>query len=370
MEFSLRPTIKSANCLCTFFEEWQVGEGDLVITNEYLLTPALEGKACPCDALYQEQYGKGEPSDEMVDAMLAAAADKTYSRIIALGGGTIIDIAKLFVFGGGLRCEEICARGAELPRRRGLIIIPTTCGTGSEVTGISIVEFKKKQTKLGLAVPALFADEAVLIPALLSTLPFEVFATSSIDALIHAVESTVSPKATIFSRAMGHSAIQAILAGYQKLAQQPAGSLPNKEEMASFLSASTMAGIAFGNAGCAAVHALSYPIGGNFHVPHGKANYIVFRAVFDAYTRLGADLRPLTRVLADVLDCTPENSLNKMFALLEKVYPGTGLASYGVDKLKCEEMAASVVKNQQRLLANNPVPLSQAQIAGIYQDCL
>jgi len=370
VEFFIRPAIKDADSLTDFFDRWNVGTNDLIITNKYLLEPQLGGKPCPCDALYQEQYGSGEPCDRMVDAMLESARGKNYKRVIAIGGGTVIDISKLFVFGGELSCGEIYARGAELRRERGLIIIPTTCGTGSEVTGISIVEFKEKQTKLGLAVPALYADEAVLIPSLLTTLPFEVFATSSIDALIHAAESTLSPKATAFSRAMGRVAVEIILRGYKKLASGRSGTLPDKADMAGFLIASTMAGAAFSNAGCAAVHALSYPVGANWHIPHGKANYMVFAAVFDAYRKKGADMHPLTEILAAALDCREEDSLDAMFGLIEQVYPNTRLGAYGADRAKCLEMAASVVENQQRLLSNNPVALSVGEIAAVYESCL
>ena len=369
MSFSVRPAIQSCARLSDFFAAWDVGEGDLIVTNAYVLEPQLDGEKAPCDVLYQEQYGTGEPSDEMVDAMLAAIAGKTYKRIIAIGGGTVIDLAKLFVFGGGLDCEAIFSMGAELPKARTLVLIPTTCGTGSEVTGISIVEFKKKQTKLGLAVPALFADEAVLIPALLKTLPYEVFATSSIDALIHAVESFVSPKATPFTRAFGRQAIEIILSGYRDLAKTGVRRLP--EVLDDFLTASTLAGIAFGNAGCAAVHALSYPIGGNYHVPHGKANYIVFEQVFRAYREKKADLSPLENVLMPALDCADRSQVwDALFGLLAVIYDNTSLAALGADADACGEMAASVTANQQRLLVNNPVPLTTEDIRDIYTRCL
>ena len=368
MNFNIKPALSDAPNLPSFLEHRQIGRKDLIITNEYVLIPALGDRALPCDVLFQEKYGQGEPSDEMVDAMLAAVDGKDYERIIAIGGGTVIDIAKLFVFGGGLRCEEIFEKGAELPRRRQLIIIPTTCGTGSEVTGISIIGFAKKNTKLGLAVPALFADEAVLIGSMLRTLPYGVFATSSIDALIHATESFVSPKANAFTRTMSRGAIEMILHGYREIATSGHRSLP--DNIHSFLEASTLAGIAFGNAGVASVHALAYPIGGIYHVPHGMANYMLFEAVFDTYRQRGADMRSLERVLAASLDCMQDEVWSSLFALLAKVYDNQSLGSLGAGEAKCDEMALSVIENQQRLLVNNPVPLSQGELAAIYKRCL
>lgn len=368
MEFSVRPVIRECSGLQEFFTRWNVGEKDIIITNNYILSPALAGARPPCDVLYQEEYGHGEPSDEMLDGMLSAIEGREYGRIIAIGGGTVIDASKLFVFGGGMDIAEIFNKGAALPRKRSLIIIPTTCGTGSEVTGISIVEFKKKRTKIGLAVPALFADEAVLIPAMLATLPYEVFATSSIDALIHAVESYASPKANAFTCALGRSAIEQIVSGYQKLAQGCEQTLPG--EIRDFLVASTMAGIAFGNAGCAAVHALSYPIGGGFHLPHGKANYLVFSAVFEAYRAKGANLTSLEKTLAGALYCSIDQVWPELFTLLSRVLACPSLSELGVDEAKCAEMAASVIQNQQRLLANNPVALSEEDIKNIYLSCL
>ena len=369
MSFIVKPSLSDCESLLSFFDQWKVGARDLIITNRYVLEPQLDGQDTPCDCLYQEEYGRGEPSDEMIDAMLNAIQGKQYDRIIAIGGGTVIDISKLFVFGNGLSCEEIFEKGAVLPRKRGLILIPTTCGTGSEVTGISIAEFKKRHTKIGLAVPALYADEAVLIPSLLNTLPYEVFATSSIDALIHAVESYVSPKANTFTRAMGRSAIELILKGYQEIAMSQKQHLP--QNMSAFLTASTMAGIAFSNAGCAAVHALSYPIGGEYHISHGKANYMVFAKVFEKYRELKADLSPLEDVLKDIFQLRSRQEVwVPFFSLLDHILTRLPLGELGVDEAKCAEMAASVIQNQQRLLQNNPVELSEETIKQIYMRCI
>lgn len=368
MNFAVKPAITGVDTLSDFFKNWNVGKNDLIVTNEYVVSPHLGGKSLPCDAIYQEKYGSGEPSDEMTDAMLSDIKGKDYTRIIAIGGGTVIDISKLFVFGGGLSVEEIYDKGAQLERKRKLIIIPTTCGTGSEVTNISILELKKRNTKLGLAVPALFADEAVLIPSLLSTMPYQVFATSSIDALIHAVESYLSPKTNLFVRANGRMAIELILHGYQDLAASGQNKLP--DDLTPFLYASTMAGIAFGNAGCAAVHALSYPVGAIYHIPHGQANYMMFGQVFAKYKELGADISQLEEIICSILNCGIKDTWDELFKLIDNILECPPLRKYGVDEAKCAEMAASVIVNQQRLLGNNPITLSQDDIFEIYKACI
>lgn len=367
-EFLLSPKIAIYDSLNNFFSEKNIGEEDLIITNEYVLMPQLNNEKPPCDALYQEKFGQGEPSDEMVNGMFREMKGKSYKRIIAIGGGTIIDISKLFVFGADCEVEELYEKGNKLEKKSELIIIPTTCGTGSEVTNISIVEFKKKQTKIGLAIPQLYADEAALVPDMLSTLPYGVFATSSIDALVHAMESYISPKASAFSRMFGKEAIEKILNGYLSMREKKEAKLPT--DMEDFLVASTMAGIAFGNAGCAAVHALSYPIGGNYHVPHGKANYMVFEGVFNMYQELGVDLSPLEIILVDIFKCEASEAWKEMFSLLGFVLENQKLGELGVDEKKAEEMANSVVENQQRLLGNNPVALSTGQIKEIYIRCI
>ena len=368
MRFLVKPEIIGCPDLKIFFKEWQVGDKDLLITNRYIVAPALGDTPIPCDAIYQEDFGGSEPTDVMVDQMLAAASVKDYTRVIAIGGGTVIDVSKLFVFGAGLSCEEIFDKGASLPKKRQLVAIPTTCGTGSEVTGISIVEMTKRHTKLGLAVPALFADQAVLIPSLLSTVPYGVFATSSVDALIHAIESYISPKSNPCTQALSVAAMRDILTGYAELKAAGEKKLPG--DMQAYLLASTMAGIAFSNAGCGPVHALSYPIGAGYHVPHGKSNYMVFAGVFDVYKEMGADLSSLEAELAKILKVDTTAVWPAVFDLLNWVLPVEPISSLGVDLNKCREMAVSVMGNQQRLLVNSPLPLSTEDIEKMYLKCL
>ena len=247
-------------------------------------------------------------------------------------------------------------------------MIPTTCGTGSEVTNISILAFHRLETKKGLASDALYADTAVLLPQLLGSLPKKVFAASSIDALIHAIESSLSPKANTTTRMFGYKAIEMILKGYQKIAEKGDGVRPLLSEQ--FLLASNYAGIAFGNAGCAAVHAMSYALGGTFHVPHGEANYQLFTEVFKMYMRKSPDgkIADINRVFAAELGCTVDDVYDELEDLLNKLIAKKQLREYGMTEDQIDEFTESTVKNQQRLLANNYVCLEDGEIREIFAN--
>ncbi len=365
MMFRIKPVIHSMDTVAELFQEFNIGKDDLIITNEYVLTPHLGELKPECGILFQEKYGTGEPSDEMIDGILLEANRKDYRRIFAIGGGTVLDIGKLLVFGGNYTCGELFEKGASLPKKRTLVAVPTTCGTGSEVTCISIAEIKAKHTKMGLAIEQLFPDDTVLIQGLLKTLPYGVFAASSIDALIHAMESCISPGANEFTKVFGEKAIHIILDGYQKVIAGGREILPGL--MGEFLTASCFAGIAFANAGVGAVHATSYPLGANFHIPHGNANYLMLGAVMRAYRKNGADLGGLEAVLED---CLGKGGIwENLTGLLDRILARKPLRDYGMTEEQIAGFAESVIKSQQRLLKNNPVALSQGDIKEIYREC-
>ena len=212
------------------------------------------------------------------------------------------------------------------------------------------------------------ADQAVLIPELLKGLPFSVFATSSIDALIHAIESSLSPKASATTKLFGYQAIAWILKGYLAIRDQgPDARFPL---LSQFLLASNYAGIAFGNAGCAAVHALSYPLGAVYHVPHGESNYAMFTGVMKQYLAIRSDgaIAELNAFLAQLLDCPPEAVYEALEDLLSCLLPKKALHEYGMQEHELAEFTDSVLANQQRLLQNNFVPLSREQIYAIYRS--
>ena len=253
--FQLIPAIAEYADFKTYAQEAALGAEDLILTNEYIYEPTISALNLGCHILFQEKYGMGEPTDVMVDAILDELRDKDYNRIIAVGGGTIIDIAKvLAVASKEDKVDDLYDRMADLHKVHELVIVPTTCGTGSEVTNISIINRTTKGVKQGIVSPAMFANEAALIPGMLASLPYGVFATSSIDAMIHAVESFLSPNACAISELFSKSALHLILSGW-RAAVDNGGRDAWKKYAARFLRASNFAGIAFGHAGCAAVHA-------------------------------------------------------------------------------------------------------------------
>lgn len=366
-ELSLKPDIYQFETVQEFVREFNIGEGDLVITNEYIYRPYMGDMNLACDVVFQEKYGSGEPTDEMAEAIYRNVKGY-HRRIIAIGGGTVIDISKLFALKTVSPVVDLYD-GKLIPEKdKELILVPTTCGTGSEVTNIAILALLAKGTKKGLASDAMYADAAVLVPEFLESLPFSVFATSSIDALVHAVESSLSPKGNRTTKMFGYRAIDMIINGYRRIVRE--GRAAVKPLLADFLLASNYAGIAFGNAGCAAVHALSYPLGAAFHVPHGESNYAMFTGVMKNYMEIKSDgeLAVMNQYLAERLGCSVDAVYDELEKLLNHILEKKPLHEYGMKEEDIERFTDSVLENQQRLLANNFVPLSRERIMKIYRE--
>ncbi len=368
MEFKLKTQIHQFSKFASFAEAFKLSNKDLIITNEFLYIPFMKSLNLPCHYIMQEKYGSGEPSDEMMNAILKESKKIEFNRIIAVGGGTIIDISKLFVLKGLTNVTEAFEQKIDLEKEKELIIIPTTCGTGSEVTNISIAEIKSKNTKMGLADDTILADYAVLIPELLKSLPFQFFATSAIDALIHAAESYLSPKANTYTELYSIKAIEMILETFKGIAKH--GEDYRLEKLEEMLVASNFAGIAFGNAGVGAVHALSYPLGGAYHVPHGEANFQFFTAIFKVYQSKNASgkIADLNNTLAKILNTSTESVYDEIDALLNKLIEKKPLKSYGMKESEIATFSQNVIDGQQRLLANNYVAISQKEVEEIYES--
>lgn len=366
-DLMIKPCIHRFSTVEAFTTEFQVGKGDLLITSEHLYMDYFQKLNLDCDVIFHGNYGKGEPTDEMVEAMYSDVIGQ-HNRIIGVGGGTVLDMAKLFALKDLSPVTDLFDGKITPVKNKKLILIPTTCGTGSEVTNISILSLTKMGTKKGLAVDQLYADDAVLIPCLLENLPLGAFATSSIDALVHAVESFLSPKGTSTTRMFSCKAMEIILKGYQEIAKNgPDARMPLLDD---FLTASYYAGIAFGNAGCAAVHALAYPLGAIHHVPHGESNYAMFTGVMKNYMELKSDgqIAVLNQFIADLLHCETEHVYEELETLLNHIIQKKPLHAYGMTEAEIDTFTDSVIANQQRLLSNNFVPFDRDRIHKTYRE--
>lgn len=368
--FQIVPGIAEYREFADFAKDAGLNASDLIFTSEHFYKSDLAALHLECQTLFRNRYAPGEPTDVMVDAILADLRNRSYKRIIAVGGGTIIDIAKvLAVAEPGDTTDDLYDRMAELKQVHPLFIVPTTCGTGSEVTGISIINRTSKGTKQGIVCSAMFAQQAVLIPGLLKSLPYSAFATSSIDAMIHAVESFLSPKATPWSELFSEQALRLILPCWKKAAESESSD-SWKAYAAEFLLGSNYAGIAFGNAGCGAVHALSYPLGGAYHVSHGEANQVMFAPVMKKYAakKPVGKINRLEALLSSLLECPAENALEALYNLMDRILPRKPMGFYGVKEAELPAFADNVVQSQQRLLGNNYAELTRDEILAVYES--
>ncbi|MBT9175779.1 MAG: Long-chain-alcohol dehydrogenase 1 [Firmicutes bacterium] len=367
--FALPPQVHSFDTAREFWREFNIDAGDLVFTHQFIYEAYLKDLTPACEFLFYEQFGTGEPTHHLIDAVRLAISPHNYRRIIAVGGGTVADTAKFLALAGSDRTQDLLEKRAPLVKEKALIIVPTTCGTGSEVTNLAVVAVDEKETKFGLGGDAFYADSAVLIPELLVSLPYDYFFYSSVDALIHAAESLVSPRSNSYTELFSLSAIQMILASYRHVAEH--GRESRFSQLRQLLVASNFAGIAFGNTGVAAVHALSYPLGGKYHVPHGESNYQFFLPVFRTYDRLRPDgqiglLRQAIATSLALLDDREAGSALEL--LLGRLLPQKSLREYGMTPEEIDLFTDSVLEQQQRLLANNYVELDRACIRAIYEE--
>lgn len=352
-----------------FNDEFKIGKNDLLVTNEWMYTPYVAPLGIETNVIFQEKFGAGEPSDEMIDAMATEMKKYEFDRIVAFGGGTIVDICKILALDVPAKSVDLFTGEVAPVKIKKLLVVPTTCGTGSEVTNVTIAELKTLHVKKGLAVDETYADIAVLVPETIKGLPYKFFVTSSVDALIHAIESYLSPKASPFTEMYSLKAIEMIMAGYKEIVAK--GEDERMNHLKEFVLASCYAGIAFGNAGCAAVHAISYSIGGAFHVAHGEANYQFFTEVFKMYMRKNPNgkIKQANKIFADILGCTDGPEVyDELETFLNKLIIKKPLREYGMVEEQIDLFTESTVANQQRLLGNNYVPLSTEDIREIFAN--
>jgi alcohol dehydrogenase len=247
-----------------------------------------------------------------------------------------------------------------------LVQMPTTAGTGSEVTAVSIVTVGEAK-KMGVVAPQLIADLAVLDAELTLGLPVAATAATGVDAMVHAIEAYTS--AHLKNPVSDMLAVKALdLLSRNLLPACENGR--NRDAREAMLLGATFAGQAFANSPVAAVHALAYPIGGIYHVPHGLSNALVLPHVLRFNAEAAAPLyAELAEVVVPGLTGSDESKTQALIERLEQIIAATAiparLRDVGIEQSGLERMASDAML-QTRLLVNNPRPVSEADALAIY----
>ncbi|MBI5569457.1 MAG: iron-containing alcohol dehydrogenase [Desulfomonile tiedjei] len=316
---------------------------------------------------------EADPPYELASQAAVCAKDAGADLILGIGGGSSLDIAKVAAI-LVTNADPVSAYfGIDMVPRKGLptVLIPTTAGTGSEVTPIAILSDHTEKLKKGIVSPFLFPDVAVLDPELTLGLPPKVTAATGMDALIHAVEAYTSKNASQITDMFALEAMRLIFENI-RTAYANGSNLPARAAM---LEGSLLAGMAFANAGVTAVHAFAYPIGAEFHIPHGVANSMMLGPVMefnmlgnlDKFARMaevfGEDVVGLAR--RDAADV----AVQALKTLAEDLRIPSHLSDFGVKEEHIPTLAEGVMK-VTRLLANNPRELTLQDAEEIYRRVL
>ncbi len=333
-----------------------------------LLDTALAGLEDAGVAVTLYDKVQADPPEASVLEAGALARNCAAGAVIGFGGGSSMDTAKLAAFLA--RSDQPLAEAYGVGNARGerlpLIQVPTTAGTGSEVTPIAIVT-TGEATKMGAVSPILYADFAVLDADLTLGLPPKVTAATGVDAMVHAIEAyTTKLKKNPVSDALAREALS-LLGSNIRTACEDGG---NREARAAMLLGSLLAGMSFANAPCAAVHALAYPVGGHFHVPHGLSNSLVLPHVlrFNAPVAESqyAEIAGIAIPGLQSGDGMTERLAAGFESLVDDLAIESRLREVGVSHNQLPMMAEDAMK-QQRLLVNNPREVAYDDALAIYQ---
>ncbi|EJJ29503.1 iron-containing alcohol dehydrogenase [Rhizobium sp. CF142] len=355
----------------------RLGERVLLVTDRGIRNLGL------CDRALRSLKGAGidvsifdsveaDPSIKTVHDATEAAKAAGVTGVIGFGGGSSLDVAKLVALLCGSN-EDIDgawgvgnAKGPRLP----LVLIPTTAGTGSEVTPVSIITVDDDE-KRGVSSPIILPDIAILDADLTLGLPSQITASTGVDAMVHAIEAYTSRSANNnpLSKMLARQALQLLGANIERVVCDGM----NREAREAMLLGSMLAGQAFANSPVAAVHALAYPMGSSFHIPHGLSTALLLPHVlrFNApvaatlYGQIAPDLFPDLACQHDgQVRCAA--FIDRLAGLLQSIGLQTRLRDVGIGEDHLFGMARDAMK-QTRLLINNPREVGQADALAIYK---
>ncbi|MFS2170647.1 iron-containing alcohol dehydrogenase [Priestia megaterium] len=313
-----------------------------------------------------------EPPLALGEKLVSYAKSRKFDLVIGVGGGSALDLAKLTavlaVHDGAVE-EYLNLTGTKQISKKGLpkILIPTTSGTGSEVTNISVLSLES--TKDVVTHDYLLADAAIVDPELTLSVPSKVTAATGVDALTHAVEAYISVNANPATDALALKAIRMISSSLRTAVANG----EDKEARTQMSYGSYLAGLAFFNAGVAGVHALAYPLGGQFHISHGESNAVLLPYVMgyirsscvekmrDIFEALGGNATSLSEEEASYQCVKQLQSLVKDVGIPQTLR-GFDIPEYALQKLTEDGV------QQKRILARSPLPLHEKDIRAIYQS--
>ena len=318
---------------------------------------------------------EADPSKKTLLKAIEVGKKIKATGVIGFGGGSSMDVAKLtaLILGSGENLEEAWgvanAKGPRLP----LVLIPTTAGTGSEVTPVSIITVGEEEKK-GVSSSIILPDLAILDPDLTLGLPAGTTAATGIDAMVHAIEAYASSSKNNnpISKMLSVEALKLLGGSIEKAVFE--GS--NVEARGNMLIGAMLAGKAFANSPVAAVHALAYPIGGTFHVSHGLSNSLVlpyvlrFNSVDSKASKDYAELAPYVFSEIDTnrgAQSVCAEFIDKLESLSKKLGLPQKLREVDIPKNACEKMAKDAMK-QTRLLVNNPREVTEKDALNIYHS--
>jgi len=314
-----------------------------------------------------------DPPVDMVLKAVDECKNAGVDGVVSVGGGSSMDTAKLIAIlvQSDQPIEEMYGVGLVKGWRLPLALSPTTAGTGSEVTPISIVTTGDNEKK-GVVSHQLLPDWAVLDAELTTGLPAHVTAATGIDAMVHAIEAyTSAHKKNIVSDTLARQALELLGGSIRTACETP----KDESARADMLLGSMLAGMAFANAPVAAVHALAYPLGGHFHVPHGLSNALVLPYVLDFNAPEAASLYAeiAAIIFPDLSGKSDKEKVDGMIENFKKLGPELGMKSklseVGVNHNNLPMLAEDAMK-QTRLLVNNPREMTYEAALDIYTQAL
>lgn len=374
--FSVNPDIHFFETVRAFADEFGLDESDLIFTEKVIFENYIRPMQLPCQTMVRDDFETGEPSEPAIDRMLQSLAEKSYRRMIAIGGGSVMDTAKALVIDGAYPFAHLLDKKEPNTASHELINIPTTCGTGAEISSGGI--YFMQSTGLKSAIVGAGVNHAVLIPELIEKLPFKIFFLSSMDALSHAVEAYLYAEDVVneFGLAIATSAIRTNLECQAELYNN--GVEARVPLCRKFLIASCMGNMSLTANGANLVHAMAYPPAEKFHMAHGESVYQFLLPVLKLYDRICPTQPRFRELKAIISGCVQkagftgdeDKVLAELEQMLDKIMHLCTMTEVGMTAEDIAPFTKNIVDTKQRLLTKALCPVDAEMIASMYQERL